>query len=146
MGLFLCVLGTIVVWFVAYGISAAIMTSLSLMAATLLETYAGLRERQTYPLWIIALSLCPAAAFVISWLLAGWLVQEGLYQAVRWGQLVAGALFVPVAAMVFVKLSDRQDRASEMATLSGSLLSDAACCAFLVYGFPRVVQLMQSLG
>ena len=64
-------LAALLVWFAAYVVSAGILTFLSLAAATLLERYFLMRERQTYPIWIIALSLCPLIAFVAGWTLGG---------------------------------------------------------------------------
>ena len=55
---------SVVVWAVLWGLCASLFTLLSLTAAALLERYFLIQERWTYPLWIVSLSLCPAAAFV----------------------------------------------------------------------------------
>jgi lysylphosphatidylglycerol synthetase-like protein (DUF2156 family) len=142
----LCAAAALVVWFLACALSAGLLTLLSLMAATVLENYAGVRESRTYPIWIFALSLCPLPAFAAGWVAAGLLLPEALYPAVRWGQLAAGALFAPLAAAAFLRFGDPKDRPAEATTLCGSLLSDAGGCLALLFAWPGVAELMRSIG
>lgn len=139
-------LAALLVWFAAYVVSAGILTFLSLAAATLLERYFLLLDSQTYPIWIIALSLCPLIAFVAGWTLGGLVMPEELYEAVRFGHLGAGVLFAIVAVFVVARLGEKEDRRSEIMTLAGSLLTDAACCAALVFFFDNIRQYMHSIG
>ncbi|MDP6107657.1 MAG: hypothetical protein QGI33_04390 [Candidatus Brocadiia bacterium] len=139
-------LAALLVWFACYVVGAGILTFLSLAGATLLERYFLLQDRQTYPIWIIALSLCPLIAFVAGWTLGGLVMPEEFYETVRFGHLGAGVLFTVVAVFVVACLGEKEDRRSEIMTLAGSLLTDAACCAALVFFFDNIRRYMQSIG
>ena len=143
---FLVFLLTIVVWGVLWAVAAVLFTVLSVIAATLLERYMLLRERWTYPFWIVALGLCPPVAFLGSWTLFGLLFSEELYRAVRWGGLGAGIMFAVIAVLVVVRRPAKDDMASEVATLSASLLTDALCCAALIGFFGEIAGFMRSIG
>jgi len=134
-----------VVWFVTYGIAVGLLTFLSLVVATLLEHYFLLRERQTYLVWVGALSLCPAVAFITGWVVAGMVLPEGLHQAVRYGHVSAGVLFAIGAVVVAVRYLKREDLRSGIATLLGSLVTDAACCIALVKFFSGLAEFMGAL-
>ena len=137
---------TVVVWALLWGLCAGAFTFLSLLAVGLLERYMLIQERRTYPLWIVALALCPAAAFVGIATLAGLFLPARFYEAVRFGGLAAGMIFAVVAVTVVVRGKEKQDRASEIVTLVGSLLTDGLCCAALIWLFGPVSAFMRSLG
>ncbi len=144
---FLVSLAAILVWAVLWAIFAAFFTLLSLLGAALLERYMLLQERWTYPLWIVALALCPLGAFVGSWALFGLLLPDDrFYRAVRFGGLAAGVLFAVIGVVVVARGGDREDKASETTTLIGSLISDVAGCAALIGFFPSVHAFMRSVG
>jgi len=148
MGEFLVFLLAVVVWAVLWGFSAVLFTVLSIIASTLLERYLLLQERWSYPLWIVALGLCPLAAFVGSWTLLGLLLPEKLYGSVRLGDLASGIMFAVIGVRVVTagSESDKGDKASEVVTLIASLLTDAACCVALIWFFDRIAGFMRSVG
>ena len=137
----------VVVWAVLWAVSAAGFTLLSLLAAALLERFMLLQDRWTYPFWIVALALCPAAAFVGSWTLFGLLLPaDRFYGAVRAGGLAAGVLYAVVGMIVVAKGKASKDKLSETITLIGSMVGDAAGCVALVWFFGSVEAFMRSLG
>ena len=142
---FLVFLLTIVTWGVLWTVAAGLFTVVSIIAATLLERYLLLQERWTYPLWIVALGICPLPAFLGSWTLLGLLLSEQFYPAVRFGGIVAGIMFAVLGVLVVTKLSDKEDKTSEVATLAASLLTDAACCVALIWFFEPIVEFMRAL-
>jgi hypothetical protein len=136
----------VVAWAVLWGVSASLFTLLSLMASVLLERYMLLEERKTYPLWIISLWLSPAAAFVGSWVLAGLVLSERFYPAVRFGGLAAGMVYAVVAVSVVAMGKEKGSKWSEIVTLAGSLVVDAACCTMLLWFFAPIEGLMRAVG
>jgi heme A synthase len=145
---FLAFLLTMVMWAVLWGFSAALFTVLSIIASTMFERYLLLQERWSYPIWIVALGLCPLVAFVGSWTFLGLLLPDELYSSVRLGGLASGIMFAVIGVRVVTKgsESDKDDKASEAATLIASLLTDAACCVALIWFFEPIAGFMGSLG
>jgi hypothetical protein len=132
--------GAFAAWGVLWAAAAALLTVAAIVMACLLETHFALPEQWTFSIWIIALALCPPAAFLAEWALAGWLVPERLYQAVRFGGLAAGIAYVAVGTVVVARRKDPDSKTDEVVTLVVSSLTDLACCAALVFCFDAVVQ------
>ena len=143
---FLTFVLTIVVWGVLWAAAAALATAASIIVSTFLERRFLVPERWTYPLWVVGLALCPAAAFVGSWTLCGLVLPERFYRSVRIGGLAAGLAFAVIGVLVVVKGRNGEDTASEVTTLLASLLTDVLCCAALIWHFEPVAAFMRSLG
>ncbi len=143
---FLVIAAAFIAWVALWAASACVLTALSIVVAVLLERYLLVPERLTYPLWIVALSVCPLAAFLGSWTLCGLVLSERFYHAVRFGGIAAGIMYGVIGVLVVARGAEKQDKASEVATLIGSLITDGLCCVALVWFFPHIAAYMRLLG
>ena len=60
--------------------------------------------------------------------------------------LAAGLVYAVVAVSVVARGNEKANKSSEIATLAGSLVVDAACCTMLLWFFAPIEGLMRSVG
>lgn len=146
MSEFLLSLGVFFGWFLAWAFSAFVFTGFTVFVASILEHYLVLSEDQTFPLWVFALSVSPAAAFLESWTLWPVIISSDYFPAIRYGSVAAGVIFALVAILVVFKTEEEKDKSGELTTLVGLLLADGLCCVQLVFFFQPILDYMLDLN